>query len=102
MYEMTDIGRQFGTQSRRYAQHAEHDGLLGSGAFPRPSGCGGPSTAKSRATSQFPLNKTSEPYQPPRPYKVRQLENIKTHVSVATKALLVFIIIIIFILRVVL
>ncbi|XP_042470233.1 uncharacterized protein LOC122052657 isoform X1 [Zingiber officinale] len=64
-----DIGQRFGTQSRRYSQHAEHDGLLGSGAFPRPSGCEGPSTAKSRAASQFTLNKTSGPYQPPRPYK---------------------------------
>ncbi|XP_042436546.1 uncharacterized protein LOC122022580 isoform X1 [Zingiber officinale] len=64
-----DIGRQIGIQSRCYAQQDEHDGLLGSGAFPRPSGYGRPSTEKSRATSQFQLNKTSEPYQPPRPYK---------------------------------
>ncbi|XP_042432171.1 uncharacterized protein LOC122022626 isoform X4 [Zingiber officinale] len=64
-----DIGRQIGIQSRCYAQQDEHDGLLGSGAFPRPSSYGRPSTEKSRATSQFQLNKTSEPYQPPRPYK---------------------------------
>ncbi|WOL13256.1 hypothetical protein Cni_G22025 [Canna indica] len=59
-----DTGRRFGIQSRRFAQHTEHDGLLG-----RPSGYAGLSAAKARATSQFHLTKASEPYQPPRPYK---------------------------------
>ncbi|CAD5190120.1 unnamed protein product [Musa acuminata subsp. malaccensis] len=68
---MQDSGRRYGQQqqSRHLSQNLEHDGLLGSGAFPRPSGYAGSSGQKARATSQFQLNRTSEPYQPPRPYK---------------------------------
>ncbi|KAJ8497378.1 hypothetical protein OPV22_007930 [Ensete ventricosum] len=68
---MQDAGRHYGQQqqSRCLSQNLEHDGLLGSGAFPRPSGYAGSSGQKARATSHFQLNRTSEPYQPPRPYK---------------------------------
>ncbi|WOL18258.1 hypothetical protein Cni_G27051 [Canna indica] len=70
---MQDSSRHFGSQSRRNWQHSEHDGLLGSGTFPKPSGCGGSLEAKSRSSSHFQLNRTSEPYQPPRPYKALPL-----------------------------
>ncbi|XP_073102426.1 uncharacterized protein [Elaeis guineensis] len=66
---MQDSGRRFGNQSRRSWQHPEHDGLLGSGAFPRPSGYTGTSAPKARGSSHYQLNRSSEPYQPPRPYK---------------------------------
>nr|CAD1831123.1 unnamed protein product [Ananas comosus var. bracteatus] len=56
-------------QSRRSWQHTEHDGLLGSGAFPRPSSYAGPSAPKARGGGQYQLNRSTEPYQPPRPYK---------------------------------
>ncbi|XP_039061399.1 uncharacterized protein LOC120205612 [Hibiscus syriacus] len=64
----TDAGRRIGNQSRW--QGPERDGLLGSGSFPRPSGYrAGASAPKLRANDQYHLNKTTEPYHPPRPYK---------------------------------
>ncbi|KAJ8509947.1 hypothetical protein OPV22_000381 [Ensete ventricosum] len=64
-----DSGRHSGTQSRRFLQHPEHDGLLGSGTYPRPSGYARSSAPKARMAGHFQLNRTHEPYQPPRPYK---------------------------------
>lgn len=64
-----DSGRCFGNQTRRYWQNSEHDGLLGSGAFPRPTGYAGSSAPKARGNGPYQLNKSNEPYQPPRPYK---------------------------------
>ncbi|XP_077245509.1 chorismate synthase [Tasmannia lanceolata] len=65
-----DSERRYGNQSRRPWQNPEHDGLLGSGAFPRPSGyAGGASTAKVRGNGEYQLNRSTEPYHPPRPYK---------------------------------
>ncbi|XP_065859744.1 uncharacterized protein [Euphorbia lathyris] len=59
-----------GNQSRRAWQVPEHDGLLGSGSFPRPAGyVTGTSVPKTRANDQYPLNRSNEPYHPPRPYK---------------------------------
>lgn len=50
----------------------EHDGLLGSGSFPRPSGyAAGISAAKVRANENYQLDKKNEPYQPPRSFKVK-------------------------------
>ncbi|KAK8718315.1 hypothetical protein V6N13_045552 [Hibiscus sabdariffa] len=64
----SDPGRRFGNQSRW--QGPERDGLLGSGSFARPSGYrAGASAPKSRANDQYHLNRTTEPYHPPRPYK---------------------------------
>ncbi|CAL1398863.1 unnamed protein product [Linum trigynum] len=61
----SDTGRRYGNQSRRPWQVPEHDGLLGSGSFPRPPGFAvGSSASKLREPS-----KANEPYQPPRPYK---------------------------------
>ncbi|XP_039042530.1 uncharacterized protein LOC120181488 [Hibiscus syriacus] len=66
----SDHGRRHGNQFRRSWQGPEHDGLLGSGSFPRPSGfTAGVSAPKFRATDQYHLNKSNEPYHPPRPYK---------------------------------
>ncbi|KAB5527133.1 hypothetical protein DKX38_020980 [Salix brachista] len=65
-----DSGRRHGNPSRRSGQVPEHDGLLGSGSFPRPSGYGaGTSAPKLRSNDQFQLNKSNELYQPPRPYR---------------------------------
>ncbi|KAJ6850588.1 uncharacterized protein M6B38_263700 [Iris pallida] len=64
-----DTGRRFGNQSRRIWPNSEHDGLLGSGAFPRPSGYMGTPTQKARGNEHCQLKKSTEPYQPPRPYK---------------------------------
>ncbi|GMI99010.1 Conserved Binding of eIF4E 1 [Hibiscus trionum] len=64
----SDTGRRIGNQSRW--QGPERDGLLGSGSFPRPSGYrAGASDPKFRANDQYHLNRTTEPYHPPRPYK---------------------------------
>ncbi|KAK1261937.1 hypothetical protein QJS04_geneDACA011536 [Acorus gramineus] len=63
-----DSGRRYGNQPRRSLQHPEHDGLLGSGTFPRPPGYTG-GTASLKGRGGYPLNRTTEPYQPPRPYK---------------------------------
>lgn len=63
----SDSGRRYG--NRRW-QNPEHDGLLGSGSFPRPSGyAAGTSAPKFRANDPGQLNRSNEPYQPPRPYK---------------------------------
>ncbi|KAG5092668.1 hypothetical protein JHK82_051446 [Glycine max] len=66
----SDFGKRFGNQSRRSWQGPEHDGLLGSGSFPRPSGyTPGLSASKFRANDNYQLNRSNEPYHPPRPYK---------------------------------
>lgn len=66
-----DSGRRYGNQPRKSWQGAEHDGLLGSGSFPRPSGySAGISAPKVRSNDQYQLNRSNEPYHPPRPYKV--------------------------------
>ncbi|XWS32135.1 hypothetical protein CRYUN_Cryun23aG0135100 [Craigia yunnanensis] len=66
----SDSGRRYGNQSRRSWQGPEHDGLLGSGSFPRPSGsAAGASAPKFQANDQYHLNRSNEPYHPPRPYK---------------------------------
>ncbi|KAE8784061.1 hypothetical protein D1007_42424 [Hordeum vulgare] len=64
--------RHNGTQNKRTWQKVEHDGLLGSGGFPRPSGYAGPLAAKDRGNAPQP-NRTAERYQPPRPYKAGPL-----------------------------
>jgi len=66
-----DSSKRFGNQSHRSWQGPEHDGLLGSGSFPRPSGyTPGLSAPKIRGNDNYQLNRSSEPYHPPRPYKV--------------------------------
>uniref|UniRef100_A0A2P2LWL8 Uncharacterized protein LOC105642935 isoform X2 n=1 Tax=Rhizophora mucronata TaxID=61149 RepID=A0A2P2LWL8_RHIMU len=67
----SDSGRHCGNQPRRSWQVSEHDGLLGSGSFPRPTGHAvGSSVPKFRAANDhYHLNKSNEPYHPPRPYK---------------------------------
>ncbi|KAA8516089.1 hypothetical protein F0562_019268 [Nyssa sinensis] len=66
----SDSGRRNGIQTRRSWQTSEHDGLLGSGSFPRPSGhAPGVSAPKVRPNDHYQLNKSNEPYHPPRPYK---------------------------------
>ncbi|KAL1549814.1 hypothetical protein AAHA92_17862 [Salvia divinorum] len=66
----SDSGKRFGNQSRHSWQTPEHDGLLGSGSFPRPSGyAAGISAAKVRPNEQNQLSRSIEPYHPPRPYK---------------------------------
>ncbi|KAJ1393438.1 hypothetical protein SESBI_34972 [Sesbania bispinosa] len=65
----SDSGKRIGNQSRRSWQGPEHDGLLGSGSFPRPSGLPGLSAPKFRANDNYQLNRSNEPYHPPRPYK---------------------------------
>ncbi|XP_011628999.1 uncharacterized protein LOC18424436 isoform X2 [Amborella trichopoda] len=64
-----DSGRRFGGQTRNPLQHSEHDGLLGSGAFPRQSGHMGALNSKARGNGGQNLSRSTEPYQPPRPYK---------------------------------
>ncbi|KAK9749447.1 hypothetical protein RND81_02G126300 [Saponaria officinalis] len=66
----TDSGRRIGNQARRTWQNAEHDGLLGSGSFPRPPGfAAGGAVPRFRPNENVQLSKSNEPYQPPRPYK---------------------------------
>ncbi|KAJ7962454.1 Serine-rich adhesin for platelets like [Quillaja saponaria] len=66
----SDPRRRYSNQSRRSWQGPEHDGLLGSGSFPRPSGhAPGLSAPKFRANDNSQLNRSNEPYHPPRPYK---------------------------------
>lgn len=66
----SDSGKRFSTQSRRSWQVPEHDGLLGSGSFPRPSGfSAGASAPRFRSNDSYQLGTTNEPYHPPRPYK---------------------------------
>lgn len=74
-----ESGRRFGNQARRFWQHQEHDGLLGSGAFPRPPGYTGASAPKGRGNGHYQLSRSTEPYQPPRPYKVHLLIDILLH-----------------------
>lgn len=70
-YQHADSGRRYGNQSRRSWQVPEHEGLLGSGSFPRSSGfAAGVSAPTFRANAHSQLNKSNEPYHPPRPYKV--------------------------------
>ncbi|XP_039000073.1 uncharacterized protein LOC120125786 isoform X2 [Hibiscus syriacus] len=78
----SDHGRHHGYQSRRSWQGPEHDGLLGSGSFPRPSGfTAGASAPKFRASDQYHLNKSNEPYHPPRPYKALPHSRRETNYS---------------------
>ncbi|XP_078439825.1 chorismate synthase isoform X1 [Wolffia australiana] len=66
-----DYGRRSAVQHRRLGQKPEQDGLLGSGVFPRSSGHhqGWSSALKDKGDSHYQLDKTNEPYQPPRPQK---------------------------------
>ena len=59
--------------SRRPWQAPEHDGLLGKGSFPKPSGLGaGPAGPKPpQSDDSYQLRRSNEPYHPPRPYKVK-------------------------------
>ncbi|XAR54020.1 hypothetical protein NMG60_11029000 [Bertholletia excelsa] len=66
----SESGRRYNNQSRRSWQSPEHDGLLGSGSFPRPSGyAAGLSPPKVQSNDDYQLNRSNEPYHPPRPYK---------------------------------
>ncbi|XP_024010509.1 uncharacterized protein LOC18015190 isoform X2 [Eutrema salsugineum] len=63
-------GRRSGMPSRRPWQAPEHDGLLGKGSFPKPSGFGaGPSGPRAQSNDSYQLRRSNEPYHPPRPYK---------------------------------
>lgn len=74
IFIVIDSGKRFGNQSRRSLQGPEHDGLLGSGSFPRPPGYApGVSAPKFRANDNNQQNRSNEPYHPPRPYKVSLL-----------------------------
>lgn len=64
--------RRNGNQYKRNWQNTEHDGLLGSGGFPRPTGYAGQLASKDRGNTPQP-NRTTERYQPPRPYKTGPL-----------------------------
>jgi hypothetical protein len=65
-------GRRSGMPSRRSWQAPEHDGLLGKGSFPKPSGFGaGTSAPRPQSNDSHQLSRTNEPYHPPRPYKVK-------------------------------
>ncbi|XP_023730803.1 uncharacterized protein LOC111878521 isoform X1 [Lactuca sativa] len=69
-------------QSRRPWQNSEHDGLLGSGSFPRPSGFApGTSAPKSQSNDHYHLNRSNEAYQPPRPFKAIPHARTNTHDS---------------------
>ncbi|XP_022025660.1 uncharacterized protein LOC110926212 isoform X3 [Helianthus annuus] len=78
-----DSGRSnYGNQSRRPWQNSEHDGLLGSGSFPRPSGfAGGTSAPKGSTNEHHHLNRSNEAYQPPRPFKAGPPSRPNTHDS---------------------
>ncbi|WOG88608.1 hypothetical protein DCAR_0207843 [Daucus carota subsp. sativus] len=66
----SESSRLQGNPSRRPWQSADHDGLLGSGSFPRPSGyAAGMIASKVQGNDHFQLKKSNEPYHPPRPYK---------------------------------
>ncbi|KAK7274320.1 hypothetical protein RIF29_15403 [Crotalaria pallida] len=66
----SDSGKQFSNQSRRSWQGPEHDGLLGSGSFPRLTGYApGLSSSNLRANNNYQPNRVNEPYQRPGPYK---------------------------------
>ncbi|KAK9757896.1 hypothetical protein RND81_01G193700 [Saponaria officinalis] len=67
----SESGRRFGAQARKTWQNPEHDGLLGSGSSPRPPGyAAGNAVPRFRPNENSKLNKSNEPYQPPRTYKV--------------------------------
>lgn len=69
-------------QSRRPWQNSEHDGLLGSGSFPRPSGfASGTSAPKSQSNDHYHLSRSNEAYQPPRPFKAIPHARTNTHDS---------------------
>ncbi|CAI9102001.1 OLC1v1000184C2 [Oldenlandia corymbosa var. corymbosa] len=75
----SDSGRRYGNQPRKSWQGPEHDGLLGSGSFPRPSGySAGVSAPKVRSNDQYHHNRSNEPYHPPRPYKAAPLSRRDT------------------------
>lgn len=78
-----DSGRRgFGNQSRRPWHNSEHDGLLGSGSFPRPSGfTAGTSAPKGSTNEPYHLNRSNEAYQPPRPFKAVPHSRPNTHDS---------------------
>lgn len=66
----SEAGRHYGSQPRRSGQNSGHDGLLGSGSFPRPTGyAASASVPRFRPNGNLPLNRSNEPYHPPRPYK---------------------------------
>ncbi|XP_021748774.1 uncharacterized protein LOC110714546 isoform X2 [Chenopodium quinoa] len=68
----SESGRRYGSQTRRSWQSPpEHDGLLGSGSFPRPAGyaAGAPVPRFRPPNENTHLNRSNEPYHPPRPYK---------------------------------
>ncbi|AEE82006.1 chorismate synthase [Arabidopsis thaliana] len=66
----SEPGRRSGMPSRRSWQAPEHDGLLGKGSFPKPSGFGaGTSAPRPQSNDSHQLSRTNEPYHPPRPYK---------------------------------
>lgn len=78
----SDSGRRYSNQSRRSWQGPQHDGLLGSGSYPRPSGfAAGISTTKIQTSDTYQLNKSNEPYHPPRPYKAVPLSRRDGHDS---------------------
>ncbi|KAG8069522.1 hypothetical protein GUJ93_ZPchr0006g45848 [Zizania palustris] len=58
--------RRNGNQYKRNWQITEHDGLLGSGVLPRPSGYGGQMESKDHGNTYQPT-RSSERYQPPHP-----------------------------------
>ncbi|KAJ0250043.1 Uncharacterized protein HA466_0142540 [Hirschfeldia incana] len=63
-------GRRSGLPSRRPWQPPEHDGLLGKGSFPKPSGfVAGPAGPRTQSNDTYQLRRSNEPYHPPRPYK---------------------------------
>ncbi|KAK4792980.1 hypothetical protein SAY86_023415 [Trapa natans] len=66
----SDSGKRYINPSRRGWHAPEHDGLLGSGSFLRPSGYAPGSTGpKFRPNDNYQPNRTTEPYHLPRPYK---------------------------------
>lgn len=66
--ESNQLDKCSGNQSRHNWRNTEHDGLLGSGAFPRPLGYVRPLASNDRG-SGYQLSRNSGRYQPPRPYK---------------------------------
>lgn len=75
-------GRRSGMPSRRPWQAPEHDGLLGKGSFPKPSGFGaGTSAPRPQSNDPHQLSRTNEPYHPPRPYKVKYPNICCSHIK---------------------
>ncbi|KAG6597140.1 hypothetical protein SDJN02_09790 [Cucurbita argyrosperma subsp. argyrosperma] len=80
--DSVDSGWRLSDHSRRPSQGPEQDGLLGSGSFPRPPGYATAFSApKVRAHDQYQLNRSNEPYHPPRPYKAVAHQRGNTHDS---------------------